>query len=99
MGKKLPETVLSWLSTMISFRLSGMTWTGRICLAVLVYQSAAYQLTLDRQMGQLFMMGFSGTTVDPQVKSLIEDYHVGSILITAKNLKCSFFCITCPDVT
>ncbi|KAM5469096.1 putative beta-N-acetylhexosaminidase [Microsporum audouinii] len=40
-----------------------------------------------RQMGQLFVMGFDGTTVDPQIRSLIEDYHLGAILLTAKNLK------------
>lgn len=39
-------------------------------------------------MGQLFMMGFDGTSVSPQIRSLIEDYHLGSILLTAKNLKC-----------
>ncbi|KAL1861904.1 hypothetical protein Plec18170_000727 [Paecilomyces lecythidis] len=42
---------------------------------------------LDRQMGQLFMMGFDGTTVDPQIRTLIEDYHLGAVLLTAKNLK------------
>ncbi|GAD93726.1 beta-N-acetylglucosaminidase [Paecilomyces variotii No. 5] len=42
---------------------------------------------LDRQMGQLFMMGFDGTTADPQIRSLIEDYHLGAVLLTAKNLK------------
>ncbi|KAJ5092213.1 hypothetical protein NUU61_007083 [Penicillium alfredii] len=41
---------------------------------------------LDRQMGQLFMMGFDGTSVNPQIRSLIEDYHLGSVLLTAKNL-------------
>jgi hypothetical protein len=40
-------------------------------------------------MGQLFVMGFDGTTVDPQIRSLIENYHLGSILLTAKNLKCT----------
>ena len=35
------------------------------------------------------MMGFDGTSVNPQIRALIEDYHVGSILLTAKNLKCS----------
>ena len=42
-----------------------------------------------RQIGQLFLMGFDGTTVNDQIKLLIEDYHVGSILLTAKNLKCA----------
>ncbi|KMU81958.1 beta-hexosaminidase, variant [Coccidioides immitis RMSCC 3703] len=40
-----------------------------------------------RQMGQLFVMGFDGTSVDPQIRSLIEDYRLGSIILTAKNLK------------
>ncbi|RAH85875.1 beta-N-acetylglucosaminidase [Aspergillus japonicus CBS 114.51] len=42
---------------------------------------------LDRQMGQLFMMGFDGTSVSPQIRSLIENYHLGSVLLSAKNLK------------
>ncbi|KAF2097906.1 glycoside hydrolase [Rhizodiscina lignyota] len=41
---------------------------------------------LDRQ-GQLFMMGFDGPTVTPQIKTLIENHHIGSILLVAKNLK------------
>lgn len=44
----------------------------------------------NRQVGQLFLMGFDGITVNDQIKSLIEDYHVGSILLTGKNLKCAF---------
>ncbi|KAI9756119.1 MAG: hypothetical protein M4579_004006 [Chaenotheca gracillima] len=42
---------------------------------------------MDRAMGQLFMMGFDGTTVTPQIRSLIEKHRLGSILLTAKNLK------------
>ncbi|KIW63167.1 hypothetical protein PV04_10034 [Phialophora macrospora] len=41
----------------------------------------------SRQLGQLFMMGFDGTSVTDQVKTLIEKYHVGSILLKAQNLK------------
>jgi beta-N-acetylhexosaminidase len=33
------------------------------------------------------MMGFDGTSVTPQIRELIEKYHIGSILLTAKNLK------------
>ena len=47
-------------------------------------------LTWHRQMGQLFMMGFDGTSVNPQIRSLIEDYHLGAVLLSAKNLKCIF---------
>ncbi|RMZ92332.1 hypothetical protein DV736_g435, partial [Chaetothyriales sp. CBS 134916] len=32
-------------------------------------------------------MGFDGTTITDQVRVLIENYHVGSILLTAKNLQ------------
>lgn len=34
------------------------------------------------------MMGFDGTSVTPQIKALIEEHHLGCILLTAKNLKC-----------
>lgn len=42
-------------------------------------------------MGQLFMMGFDGTSVSPQIRSLIENYHLGSVLLSTKNLKCIQF--------
>lgn len=40
------------------------------------------------------MMGFDGTTVNDQIRTLITTYHVGSILLTAKNFECAelFFC-------
>lgn len=34
------------------------------------------------------MMGFDGTSLTPQIRELIEKHHIGSILLTAKNLKC-----------
>lgn len=38
-------------------------------------------------MGQLFMMGFDGTEATAQIRKLIEVHHLGTILLTAKNLK------------
>lgn len=32
-------------------------------------------------------MGFEGTTVTPQIKKLIQEDHIGSLLLSAKNLK------------
>ncbi|EDN04485.1 conserved hypothetical protein [Histoplasma mississippiense (nom. inval.)] len=32
-------------------------------------------------------MGFDGTSVNSEIRSLIEDYHLGSVILTAKNLK------------
>ncbi|KAI9741565.1 MAG: hypothetical protein M1818_004371 [Claussenomyces sp. TS43310] len=45
---------------------------------------------MDRAMGQLFIMGWEGTEVTPQIRSLIEDHHLGSIILTAKNLKSAY---------
>lgn len=41
---------------------------------------------MDRSVGQMFMAGFDSTSVTSQIKEIIEKYHVGSILLTAKNL-------------
>lgn len=42
-----------------------------------------------RAIGQILIMGWDGTEVTPQIRSLIEDHHLGSIILTAKNLKCT----------
>ncbi|KAK3682537.1 glycoside hydrolase family 3 protein [Podospora appendiculata] len=42
---------------------------------------------LDWAIGQMLIMGWDGTEVTPQIRHLIEDHHIGSILLTAKNLK------------
>ncbi|KAK3292609.1 glycoside hydrolase family 3 protein [Chaetomium fimeti] len=42
---------------------------------------------LDWAIGQMLIMGWDGTEVTPQIRNLIEQHHVGSILLTAKNLK------------
>jgi beta-N-acetylhexosaminidase len=36
-------------------------------------------------------MGWEGDSVTPQIRSLIEDHHIGSIILTTKNLKCKSF--------
>lgn len=41
-------------------------------------------------------MGFDGSTVDDKIRSLIEDYHLGNILLTAKNLKCKSYHLLNP---
>ncbi|KAL2266145.1 hypothetical protein VTJ83DRAFT_5497 [Remersonia thermophila] len=42
---------------------------------------------LDWAIGQMLIMGWDGTEVTPQIRTLIEQHHLGSILLTAKNLK------------
>jgi beta-N-acetylhexosaminidase len=39
----------------------------------------------------MFIVGFDGTSVTPQIRELIEKHHVGNLLLTAKNLKCETF--------
>ena len=39
-------------------------------------------------------MGFDGTSVTPHIRTLIEEHHVGCILLTAKNLKCEKHVLT-----
>ncbi|KAH0829789.1 beta-N-acetylglucosaminidase [Fonsecaea pedrosoi] len=40
----------------------------------------------SRQLGQLFMMGFDGTTVTDQVKTLIEKYHATQLVLDLQTL-------------
>ncbi|KFA76825.1 hypothetical protein S40288_03004 [Stachybotrys chartarum IBT 40288] len=42
---------------------------------------------IDWAIGQTLLMGWDGTEVTPQIRSLIQDHHLGSIILTAKNLK------------
>ncbi|KAM0817001.1 hypothetical protein AB5N19_02803 [Seiridium cardinale] len=42
---------------------------------------------IDWAIGQMLIMGWDGTEVTPQIRNLIEHHHLGSILLTAKNLK------------
>lgn len=42
---------------------------------------------LDWAIGQMLIMGWDGTEITPQIRNLIENHHLGSIILTAKNLK------------
>lgn len=37
----------------------------------------------------MLIMGWDGTEVTPPIRNLIENHHLGSIILTAKNLKCT----------
>lgn len=43
-------------------------------------------ITLKRKIGQLLVVGFHGKTVTPEIKKLIHDYHVGSIILFSRNI-------------
>ncbi|KAI1260214.1 glycoside hydrolase family 3 protein [Xylariaceae sp. FL1019] len=42
---------------------------------------------LDWAIGQMLIMGWDGTEITPPIRNLIENHHLGSIILTAKNLK------------
>lgn len=44
-------------------------------------------MTLRDTIGQLFMLGFSGTTVSGELKTLLTDYRPGGVILFARNLK------------
>lgn len=43
-------------------------------------------LTLREKIGQLMMFGFDGITPSREIRKLIEEYHVGSIILFARNI-------------
>ncbi|KGO44213.1 Glycoside hydrolase, superfamily [Penicillium expansum] len=42
---------------------------------------------LQKQVGQLFAVGFYGCTPSPEIKTLIHDYHVGGIVLFSRNFE------------
>ncbi|KAI1325047.1 glycoside hydrolase family 3 protein [Xylariaceae sp. FL0255] len=42
---------------------------------------------LDWAIGQMLIMGWDGTEITDNIRNLIENHHLGSIILTAKNLK------------
>jgi len=43
------------------------------------------EMTLKEKLGQLILPGFHSTYYDDQIKTLIEDYHVGNVLLFTRN--------------
>jgi len=43
----------------------------------------------------MLVMGWDGTEITPQIRHLIEEHHLGTVLLTAKNLKCEAS-LLCP---
>ncbi len=43
------------------------------------------EMTLKEKLGQLILPGFHSTTYDEQIRTLIEDYHVGNVILFTRN--------------
>ena len=44
-------------------------------------------MTLEEQIGQLFMVGFWGTTPSPEILDMISRYHVGGVILFSRNVQ------------
>src|SRR5437588_12242123 len=49
-------------------------------------QSYTSSMTLEEQIGQLFVVGFWGTTPSPEIIDLIQNYHIGGIILFSRNI-------------
>ena len=45
------------------------------------------QMTTTHKVGQLMMIGFDGTTVDAELRRMITDYHIGGVILFARNVQ------------
>jgi beta-N-acetylhexosaminidase len=48
---------------------------------------ARLELTSREKIGQLFMIGFMGTTVTPELSAFIKDYKPGGVILFSRNLE------------
>ncbi len=44
-------------------------------------------LTLEQKIGQLMTIGFDGTTLDVDLRHMITEYHIGSVILFARNIE------------
>ncbi len=44
-------------------------------------------MTLEQKIGQVMVIGFDGTTVSPELREMIEKYHVGGVILFARNVE------------
>lgn len=44
-------------------------------------------MTLDEKIGQMFIVGFKGYAPNDSIKSMIQDYHVGGVILFGNNVK------------
>jgi hypothetical protein len=40
----------------------------------------------SRQIGQMFLIGFQGATVSPEIRHLIEHYYIGCVIFARRNI-------------
>ena len=54
--------------------------------SVIILETLLSKMTLKEKVGQILQIGFNGKTVTPEIKGMIEDYHVGGIIYFQRNI-------------
>ncbi len=49
-------------------------------------QESIENMDLDQKIGQLFIIGFNGTSMDDWLSSIIRDYHIGGFILFENNI-------------
>src|ERR671939_568760 len=44
-------------------------------------------MSLEQKVGQVFMLGFEGTTLTPANRALVHDLHLGGVTLFARNIE------------
>src|SRR5579859_1949691 len=44
-------------------------------------------MTLEEQIGQILMVGFHGLTPTPEIIDLIQNYHIGGVILFSRNVQ------------
>src|SRR5688500_4227521 len=44
-------------------------------------------MTTDQKVGQLMLIGFDGTVVNAELRRMITDYHIGGVILFARNVQ------------
>lgn len=57
------------------------------CASCSTQTPALDQLTLEQKIGQLFVIGFEGKQVTPELEEQIKDLHPGGVLLLGKNIE------------
>jgi len=76
-----PSVIHSPLPSPTPFLISPMPQTA------LPSPSPATSLSLEQKIGQVMLIGFDGLTVDADLRRMITDYHIGGVILFARNVQ------------
>lgn len=51
------------------------------------FPSSIKSMTLEQKIGQVMIIGFDGTAVDAELRHMISEYHIGGVILFARNIQ------------